>query len=102
MVGSDYSVVILIERRMRTGWSLAPKLLQLPRGIAILGSLRSHQDDTPIENTMTDHLQSVLTHLETSHASILTELIEFAAIPSVSTEPAHAADMESAWQWVAK
>ena len=51
--------------------------------------------------TMPDHLQNVLTHLETHRGSILTELIEFASIPSVSTDPAHAADMESAWQWVA-
>jgi len=50
---------------------------------------------------MPDHLQNVLTHLETHHASILTELIDFASIPSVSTDPAHAADMESACQWVA-
>ena len=54
-----------------------------------------------IKITMPDHLQDVLNHLETHHASILTELIEFASIPSVSTDPAHAADMESAWQWVA-
>ena len=54
-----------------------------------------------IKITMPDHLQDVLNHLETHHASILTELIEFASIPSVSTDPAHAGDMESAWQWVA-
>src|SRR4249919_2662713 len=47
------------------------------------------------------HFQDVLAHLESHHASILAELIEFAAIPSVSTDPAHAADMESAKQWVA-
>jgi acetylornithine deacetylase/succinyl-diaminopimelate desuccinylase-like protein len=50
---------------------------------------------------MTDHLRDVLAHLETHRASILAELIEFAAIPSVSTDPAHAADMESARKWVA-
>ena len=50
---------------------------------------------------MTDHLRDVLAHLETHHASILAELIEFAAIASVSTDPAHAADMESARKWVA-
>jgi len=54
-----------------------------------------------IKITMPDHLQDVLNQLETHRASILTELIEFASIPSVSTDPAHAADMESAWQWVA-
>ena len=31
----------------------------------------------------------------------MAELTDFAAIPSVSTDPAHAADMESARQWVA-
>ncbi len=46
-------------------------------------------------------VNDVLTHLETHHASILTELIDFASIPSVSTDPAHAADMQTAWQWVA-
>jgi acetylornithine deacetylase/succinyl-diaminopimelate desuccinylase-like protein len=33
--------------------------------------------------------------------SILAELIEFASIASVSTDPAHAADMETAARWVA-
>ena len=32
---------------------------------------------------------------------ILGELIEFASIPSVSTDPAHAADMRAAASWVA-
>jgi acetylornithine deacetylase/succinyl-diaminopimelate desuccinylase-like protein len=34
--------------------------------------------------------------------SILDELIEFASIPSVSTDPAHAADITAAAQWVAR
>ncbi len=44
---------------------------------------------------------AVLAHLRESHDRILAELIEFAAIPSVSTDPAHAADMKTAAQWVA-
>ncbi len=43
----------------------------------------------------------VLTHLTAHHDAILNELIEFAAIPSVSTDPAHADDMRRAAQWVA-
>src|SRR5437868_10131036 len=54
-----------------------------------------------IGHSMTDHLQAVLAHLETHRNAILAELIEFAAIPSVSTDPAHVADMESAQRWVA-
>jgi acetylornithine deacetylase/succinyl-diaminopimelate desuccinylase-like protein len=45
--------------------------------------------------------ERVLAHLEANHDRILTELIEFAAIPSVSTDPAHAADVRAAAQWVA-
>ena len=44
---------------------------------------------------------NVLAYLNANHDRILAELIEFAAIPSVSTDPAHAADMEAAAQWVA-
>ena len=44
---------------------------------------------------------AVLEHLKSQHDRILSELIEFAAIPSVSTDPAHAADMAAAAQWVA-
>ena len=44
---------------------------------------------------------AVLAHLEAQHHRILAELVEFAAIPSVSTDPAHAADMERAARWVA-
>ena len=43
----------------------------------------------------------VLTHLAAHHDAILNELIEFAAIPSVSTDPAHAPDMRRAAQWAA-
>lgn len=45
--------------------------------------------------------EKVLTYLEANHDRILAELIEFARIPSVSTDPAHAADMGAAAQWVA-
>ncbi len=43
----------------------------------------------------------VLAHLRAHHERILAEVIEFAAIPSVSTDPAHAADVENAARWVA-
>ncbi|MEO6059394.1 MAG: dipeptidase [Candidatus Limnocylindria bacterium] len=46
-------------------------------------------------------LAAVLADLEEAHDRILAELIEFAAIPSVSTDPAHAADLEAAAAWVA-
>jgi acetylornithine deacetylase/succinyl-diaminopimelate desuccinylase-like protein len=45
--------------------------------------------------------ERVLAHLEANHDRILAELIEFAAIPSVSTDPAHAEDMQAAAHWVA-
>ena len=45
--------------------------------------------------------ERVLAHLRTNHDRILGELVEFASIPSVSTDPAHAADMLTAAQWVA-
>jgi len=48
---------------------------------------------------MTD--QRVLDHLKAHHDRILAELIEFASIPSVSTDPAHAADIAAAARWVA-
>jgi acetylornithine deacetylase/succinyl-diaminopimelate desuccinylase-like protein len=44
----------------------------------------------------------VLEHLASQHDRVLAELIEFAAIPSVSTDPAHAADMREAARWVAR
>lgn len=49
---------------------------------------------------MTD-LAAVLAELERRHERILAELIELAAIPSVSTDPAHSADVHAAAAWVA-
>src|SRR5258708_29576905 len=46
-------------------------------------------------------LATVLARLEKGHDRILAELVEFAAIPSVSTAPAHAADVHAAAAWVA-
>ena len=46
-------------------------------------------------------MKALLVRLESSHGRILGELKEFAAIPSVSTDPAHAADIDKAAQWVA-
>jgi acetylornithine deacetylase/succinyl-diaminopimelate desuccinylase-like protein len=43
----------------------------------------------------------VLAHLEANHDLILRALVEFAAIPSVSTDPAHASDIDRAARWVA-
>jgi len=45
-------------------------------------------------------LNDVLTDLESHHDRILADLIDFAAIPSVSTDPAHARDIERAARWV--
>src|SRR5258707_863353 len=44
--------------------------------------------------------ERVLAHLQSNHDRILAELVELAAIPSVSTDPAHAADMLAAARWV--
>ncbi|HET9707440.1 MAG TPA: dipeptidase [Gemmatimonadales bacterium] len=46
-------------------------------------------------------LVPVLAHLEAGHDRILRELEEFTAIPSVSTDPAHVAEVRAAAQWVA-
>ena len=46
-------------------------------------------------------LARVLAHLEAGHDRILNELKEFTAIPSVSTDPSHATDMQRAAAWVA-
>jgi acetylornithine deacetylase/succinyl-diaminopimelate desuccinylase-like protein len=46
-------------------------------------------------------LDAVLAHLRASQDRILGRLIEFASIPSVSTNPAHAADVDRAASWVA-
>jgi acetylornithine deacetylase/succinyl-diaminopimelate desuccinylase-like protein len=43
----------------------------------------------------------VLARLEASHDRILAELIEFASIASVSTDPAHAEGIQRAARWVA-
>jgi len=47
-------------------------------------------------------LDEVLTRLEANHERILAELVEFAAIPSVSTDPSHAGDVTAAAEWVAR
>lgn len=49
---------------------------------------------------MTD-LEPVLARLKARHDHVLDELKEFAAIPSVSTDPAHATDVQRAAAWVA-
>jgi acetylornithine deacetylase/succinyl-diaminopimelate desuccinylase-like protein len=46
-------------------------------------------------------LAPVLARLEQGHDRILAELVEFASIPSVSTDPAHAVDVHAAAAWVA-
>lgn len=46
-------------------------------------------------------VQPVLDRLEAGRGPILEELKELAAIPSVSTDPAHAPDMHAAAAWVA-
>ena len=43
----------------------------------------------------------VLAHLASNHDRILSALVDFAAIPSVSTDPAHAPDIARAARWVA-
>ena len=43
----------------------------------------------------------VLRFLAAGHDRVLAELIEFASIPSVSTDPAHAGDVQTAARWVA-
>jgi len=45
--------------------------------------------------------EKVFAVLKESHDKILARLVEFASIPSVSTDPAHAADMQTAARWVA-
>ncbi len=48
-----------------------------------------------------DRIGAVLAKLRADHDRVLTELVEFASIPSVSTDPAHAADVAAATRWVA-
>ena len=45
--------------------------------------------------------ERVLAHLRENGDRVLDRLVAFAAIPSVSTDPAHAADIHRAAQWVA-
>ncbi|HEY3287498.1 MAG TPA: dipeptidase [Gemmatimonadaceae bacterium] len=45
-------------------------------------------------------MEKVLAHLQANHQRIFDELVAFASIPSVSTDPAHAADMTAAAEWV--
>jgi acetylornithine deacetylase/succinyl-diaminopimelate desuccinylase-like protein len=45
--------------------------------------------------------ERVLAHLRANHQRIFEKLVEFASIPSVSTDPAHAADIDRAARWVA-
>ncbi|MBK5187304.1 MAG: M20/M25/M40 family metallo-hydrolase, partial [Gemmatimonadaceae bacterium] len=47
-------------------------------------------------------IEQVLAHLEAQRDRILSELIDFAAIPSVSTDPAHTTDIRAAARWVAR
>jgi len=46
-------------------------------------------------------IDQVLARLKENQDKILARLVEFAAIPSVSTDPAHATDMRAAAKWVA-
>ena len=45
--------------------------------------------------------QSVLDYLVARHDDILAELVDFAAIPSISADPAYAGSMGQAAAWVA-
>jgi len=45
--------------------------------------------------------EEVLRHLRAHRDAIFGKLVEFASIPSVSTDPAHAADIDRAARWVA-
>ena len=51
---------------------------------------------------MTAALQKVLDHLGANHDRTLDELIAFASIPSVSTDPAHQKDIDEASRWVVR
>ena len=51
--------------------------------------------------TSIDATDRVLAYLEANRERILSELIAFSTIPSVSTDPAHAADLGAAARWVA-
>jgi acetylornithine deacetylase/succinyl-diaminopimelate desuccinylase-like protein len=51
--------------------------------------------------TPADRLSNAVRYLDAHQDAILDELKAFAAIPSVSTDPAHAADIAAAAEWVA-
>ena len=51
---------------------------------------------------MTAALQNVLDHLTADGDRVLDELIAFASIPSVSTDPAHDKDITDAASWVSR
>ena len=53
-------------------------------------------------NEHDDDIRGVLDYLAANHERTLAELIEFASIPSVSTDPAHADDVAAAARWVAQ
>jgi acetylornithine deacetylase/succinyl-diaminopimelate desuccinylase-like protein len=55
----------------------------------------------PATASASTRLAAVLAALESDRHRILGELVEFASIPSVSTDPAHAADVAAATGWVA-
>src|SRR5512135_3701751 len=46
-------------------------------------------------------MDEVLAYLQAQQGRILAELIEFASIPSVSTDPVHRTDIDRAADWVA-
>ncbi len=46
-------------------------------------------------------IEDVLAHLRANRDRTFSKLVEFASIPSVSTDPAHAADIDRAARWVA-
>lgn len=46
-------------------------------------------------------LSAALAHLDANHEHTIAQLVEFASIASVSTDPAHAPDISAAAQWVA-
>jgi acetylornithine deacetylase/succinyl-diaminopimelate desuccinylase-like protein len=55
----------------------------------------------PATASASARLAVVLAALESDRDRILDELVEFASIPSVSTDPAHATDVAAATGWVA-
>ncbi len=57
-------------------------------------------DLPPVDSA--ERLEKTLTYLTANRERVLSELIELAAIPSVSTDPAHATDVDAAARWVAR